>query len=71
MRAGGLPLPVTSYDLLAPDLQAALSASPRAAEAFDGLNRTQRYAVILDVVTTRTAATRATHIEKAIASLEG
>lgn len=53
------------------DLEAALAASPRARAAFGRLNKTRRYAVILDVVTTRSPRARATHIEKAIATLEG
>jgi len=52
------------------DLEAALVASPRAAKAFAGLNKTRRYAVILDVVTARSPATRAAHVAKAIAALE-
>lgn len=48
------------------DLAAALAARPAALRAFDALNRTERYAVILDIVTTRTPATRATHVERAV-----
>lgn len=54
-----------------PDLLAALNANPRAGGAFDGLNRTQRYAVILDVVTARNPATRARRVQRAVAALEG
>jgi uncharacterized protein YdeI (YjbR/CyaY-like superfamily) len=53
-----------------PDLAAALAASPRAAATFESLSRTGRYAVILDVVTARTAKTRAAHIRKAVLTLE-
>ena len=53
-----------------PDLAAALAASPRAASAFDSLSKTDRYAVILDVVTARSPRVRAAHINKAIAALE-
>jgi uncharacterized protein YdeI (YjbR/CyaY-like superfamily) len=53
-----------------PDLAAALDASPPAAFAFAGLTRTEQYAVILDLVTTRSPATRATHLRKAMAKLE-
>jgi uncharacterized protein YdeI (YjbR/CyaY-like superfamily) len=53
-----------------PDLAAALEASPRAAQAFDALGKTDRYAVILDLVTARTPETRSTHLRKAIAALE-
>ena len=42
-----------------PDLADALAASPAAGRAFAALGRTEQYAVILDVVTARTAATRA------------
>ena len=52
-----------------PDLAAALAASPRAASAFESLSKTERYAVILDVVA-RTPETRAAHIRKAITTLE-
>jgi uncharacterized protein YdeI (YjbR/CyaY-like superfamily) len=53
-----------------PDLAAALTASPRAAQAFDSLSKSGQYAVILDVVTARTARTRAAHLRKAITALE-
>ena len=53
-----------------PDLAAALAASPRAAAAFEALGKTDQYAVILDVVTTRTPETRSKHLRKAIAALE-
>ena len=49
-----------------PDLAAALAASPRAAQAFDALDKTQRYAVILTLVTARNAEVRATRLHKAI-----
>lgn len=53
-----------------PDLATALAASPVAASAFEALSKTNRYAVILDVVTARTPGTRAERIRKAIAALE-
>ena len=53
-----------------PDLAAALAASPQAAAAFEALGKTDRYSVILDLVTARTPATRAEHLRKAIAALE-
>jgi uncharacterized protein YdeI (YjbR/CyaY-like superfamily) len=53
-----------------PDLAAALATSPRAAEAFTALGKTDQYAVILDLVTARTTETRAAHLRKAIATLE-
>ena len=53
-----------------PDLADALAASPRAAQAFAALGKTDQYAVILDLVTTRSSATRSDHLRKAIAALE-
>jgi uncharacterized protein YdeI (YjbR/CyaY-like superfamily) len=53
-----------------PDLAAALTASPRAASGFEALSKTNRYAVILDIVTARNPTTRAAHVRKAIAALE-
>jgi uncharacterized protein YdeI (YjbR/CyaY-like superfamily) len=55
---------------LPPDLAAALVASPRAAATFESLSKTDRYAVILDVVTARATETRAAHIRKAVMTLE-
>jgi uncharacterized protein YdeI (YjbR/CyaY-like superfamily) len=52
------------------DLAAALAASPQAASAFESLSKTERYAVILDIVTARNLGTRTTHLRKAIAALE-
>ena len=52
-----------------PDLAAALAGSPPAASAFAALGRTGQYAVILDVVTARSAATREARIAKAVAGL--
>lgn len=53
-----------------PDLAAALIENPRAAAAFEGLGKTDQYAVILDLVTARTPETRSTHLRKVIAALE-
>jgi uncharacterized protein YdeI (YjbR/CyaY-like superfamily) len=53
-----------------PDLAAALAASPRSAQAFDALNKTERYAVILKVVTARTDTSRAAQLRRAITALE-
>jgi uncharacterized protein YdeI (YjbR/CyaY-like superfamily) len=53
-----------------PDLADALAASPRAAQAFAALGKTDQYAVILDLVTTRSSATRSDHLRKAIGALE-
>ena len=52
-----------------PDLITALAASPEAGTAFAALGKTEQYAVILDVVTARTAATREARIAKAVATL--
>ena len=53
-----------------PDLADALAASPQAGSAFESLNKTERYAVILDIVTARSPGTRITHLRKAIVALE-
>jgi uncharacterized protein YdeI (YjbR/CyaY-like superfamily) len=52
-----------------PDLAAALTASPPAARAFDSLGRTQRYAVILELLTARSAETRSRRLASAIDGL--
>jgi uncharacterized protein YdeI (YjbR/CyaY-like superfamily) len=52
------------------DLAAALAASPRATEAFDALSKTQQYAVILKLVTARTATARAAQLRRAMTALE-
>lgn len=52
------------------DLAAALAASPRAAETFAALGKTDQYAVILDLTTARTPETRSAHLRTAIAALE-
>jgi uncharacterized protein YdeI (YjbR/CyaY-like superfamily) len=53
-----------------PDLTAALAASPQALQAFDALSKTQQYAVILKLVTTRTTTTRASQLRRAMTTLE-
>ena len=53
-----------------PDLAAALAASPQAAQAFDALGKTERYAVILKLVTVRTATARAAQLRRAMTALE-
>ena len=53
-----------------PDLTDALAASPRAAAAFEALGKTERYAVILDLATARSEATRAARLHRAIVALE-
>ena len=53
-----------------PDLAAALAASPRAAQAFDALGRTERYAVILKLATARTPTARAAQLRRSLTELE-
>jgi uncharacterized protein YdeI (YjbR/CyaY-like superfamily) len=53
-----------------PDLTAALAANQQAAQAFDALSKTQQYAVILKLVTARTAKARATQLRRAMTALE-
>jgi uncharacterized protein YdeI (YjbR/CyaY-like superfamily) len=53
-----------------PDLAAALAASPPAAHAFDSLSKTERYAVILNLVTARTSSARAVQLRRAMTALE-
>ena len=53
-----------------PDLAAALGASPRAAQAFGALSKTQQYAVILKLVTARTVTARDARLRAAMAALE-
>jgi uncharacterized protein YdeI (YjbR/CyaY-like superfamily) len=53
-----------------PELAAALAASPQAAQAFDALSKTQRYVVILKLVTARTTSARAAQLRTAITALE-
>jgi uncharacterized protein YdeI (YjbR/CyaY-like superfamily) len=52
------------------DLAAALAASPQAAQAFDALSKTQQYAVILKLITTRTARARTAWLDRTMAALE-
>lgn len=49
-----------------PDLAAVLAASPRAAQAFDALGKTGRYAVILKLDTARTRASRDAQLRRAV-----
>jgi uncharacterized protein YdeI (YjbR/CyaY-like superfamily) len=53
------------------DLAAALAAHPRAAAAFDGLGRSERYQVILALLKTRTEEGRTRVLTRAIERLEG
>lgn len=52
------------------DLTAALATSPPAAQEFAALSKTQQYAVILKLLTTRTAAARTAQLRRTIAELE-
>lgn len=52
------------------DLTGALAGSPRAAAAFAGLGRSERYQVILALLKTRTALGRARALGRAITRLE-
>ena len=51
------------------DLRAALDAEPAAAAAYDALGRTEQYAVVLDLVTAREPAVRASRLRKALEGL--
>jgi uncharacterized protein YdeI (YjbR/CyaY-like superfamily) len=51
------------------DLAAALAARPGARAAFDALGRSARYAMLHQLMTARTEATRARRLERLIASL--
>jgi uncharacterized protein YdeI (YjbR/CyaY-like superfamily) len=51
------------------DLVAALATDPRASAAFETLDRTQRYAVILDLITARSPETRSRRLEAALDTL--
>jgi uncharacterized protein YdeI (YjbR/CyaY-like superfamily) len=53
-----------------PDLAAALAASPRAAQAFEALSKTQRYAVIIELITARTATARTARLRRTLTALE-
>jgi uncharacterized protein YdeI (YjbR/CyaY-like superfamily) len=52
------------------DLADALAASPQAAQAFAALGKTQQYAVILKLLTARSATARAVQLGKAVTALE-
>jgi uncharacterized protein YdeI (YjbR/CyaY-like superfamily) len=54
-----------------PDLAEALAASAGAARAFEALTKTERYAVILGLVTTRNTEARSAHLAKTLVRLEG
>ncbi|MFY9615402.1 MAG: YdeI/OmpD-associated family protein [Candidatus Dormiibacterota bacterium] len=55
---------------VAPDLAAALAASPEAAQVFGTLSKTQQYACILKLVTARTASARAAQLDRTMTALE-
>lgn len=65
-RAYAGPATITVPD----DLQAALDASPPAADAFAGLSGQNRYAVLHRVVTAATAKTRAARIDRLVGMLQ-
>jgi uncharacterized protein YdeI (YjbR/CyaY-like superfamily) len=52
------------------DLTAALAARPQAAQAFAALSKTQQYAVILKLLTARTATSRTAQLRRAMVELE-
>ena len=56
--------------IVPPDLAAALAASPQTVQAFDALGKTQQYAVILKLITARTAAARTAQLRRAMTALE-
>jgi uncharacterized protein YdeI (YjbR/CyaY-like superfamily) len=53
------------------DLAASLAASPTAAHAFDALNKTQQYDVILKLIAARTPVARAAQLYRVLTTLEG
>ena len=52
------------------DLQAALDASPKAAEFWDGLNKSNRFAILYQLHDAKKPETRARRLEKFVAMLE-
>jgi uncharacterized protein YdeI (YjbR/CyaY-like superfamily) len=53
-----------------PDLAAALTQSEPARRAFELLNKSDQYTIVLSILRATTAATRAARLQKAIAKLE-
>jgi uncharacterized protein YdeI (YjbR/CyaY-like superfamily) len=49
-----------------PDLAAALDADPRAGAAFEALDRTGRYLLVLPLLQARTPETRRVRLDKAL-----
>lgn len=58
-----------SEGVVPPDLAAALAANPRAAAAFDQLNRSARYSVVLPLLKARTEQGRARAAARAVSRL--
>ncbi|WP_328394677.1 YdeI/OmpD-associated family protein [Streptomyces sp. NBC_00390] len=52
-----------------PDLEAALEVNSRARETFDGLNKTERYLVVLGLLKAGTDRTRKARLERTVAAL--
>lgn len=63
--------PSQSQATVPPDLAAALTATPGAAEAFDRLDRSARYDLMLPVFKARTEAGRARVVQRVVARLTG
>jgi uncharacterized protein YdeI (YjbR/CyaY-like superfamily) len=53
-----------------PDLAAALAVRPQAAQTFDALSKTERYAMILKLITARTATARTARLDRTMTALE-
>lgn len=53
-----------------PDLAAALADRPRALAAYQALDRTRQYAIVLEVLRTKTPKTRASRVVKAVDALD-
>lgn len=53
-----------------PDLAAALAENPRAGDFFDTLGRSDRYAVLVRLMTAATPETRAARLQRMVAALE-
>lgn len=54
-----------------PDLAEALAGNPSAAQAFDAMGKTQRYQLILKLLTARNPGARAAQLQKVLLALEG
>ncbi|QLY30046.1 YdeI/OmpD-associated family protein [Nocardia huaxiensis] len=62
--------PSQSSFTVPPDLAEALDRRPAARAAFEELDRTRRYAIVLELLRARSGKTRATRLAKALANLE-